>query len=187
MTAYEFKGGIGTSSRTVNLEKAEYTVGVLVQANHGDRDQLRIDGVPVGREINLTEVHSPWQSPPLSSSILIIVATDAPLIPTQCNRLAQRATIGMARTGAVGQNSSGDLFLAFSTANHIPLSSSELVPLEPMLPNNLLDPIFEAVAEAVEEAILNALVAAETMTGYAGHTAHALPLDRLKQIFSQQA
>ena len=180
MIAYEFKGGIGTSSRMVEIGTSRYTVGALVQANHGDRDQLRINGDPIGREITYDLVPSPWGSPNQPGSILVVLATDAPLISNQCTRLAQRATLGLARTGAVAQNSSGDLFLAFSTAHHLPLSAPREFEIGKMLPNSLMDPLFEATAEVVEEAILNALVAAETMTGVSGHLAYALPLDLLK-------
>lgn len=185
MICHDFKGGIGTSSRLVDSKSGLYTVGVLVQTNYGDREQLRVDGVPVGRLIGLDKVPSPWPAPPQSSSIIIVVATDAPLLPIQCKRLAQRATSGLARVGGVGQNSSGDLFLAFATGHHIPAGADEPVNLGPMIPHNHLNLFFEAVAEAVEEAILNALSAAETMTGYQGHTAYALPLNDLQHVMAK--
>jgi D-aminopeptidase len=182
MICHEFKGGIGTSSRLVETKSGVYTIGVLVQANHGERQQLRVDGVPAGRELGYDRVPNPWQEPPNASSIIIIVATDAPLLSEQCRRLAQRATVGLARTGGVGHNTSGDLFLAFATGQHIPAQADELVPLAPMLPNRHINLLFDAVADAAEESILNALAAAETMTGFAGHTAYALPLDELQQV-----
>jgi D-aminopeptidase len=184
MICHDFKGGIGTSSRLVACPSGRYTVGVLVQANYGDRRQLRVDGVPVGREISPERVPTPWEQPPQSSSIVVIVATDAPLLAVQCRRLAQRATVGLARVGGVGHNGSGDLFLAFATGNHIPAHAGEPIALK-MIPHPHLDPFFEAVAEAVEEAILNALTAAETMTGFKGHMAYALPLDELQQVMAK--
>jgi D-aminopeptidase len=185
MICYDFKGGTGTASRRVNLKFGEYMVGALVQANHGDRQQLRVDGVPVGQEIGLDRVPSPWETPPPSSSIIIVVATDAPLLPLQCRRLAQRATVGLGRTGGVGHNSSGDLFLAFATGQHIPARSTEPFQLGVMIPPNQLNPFFEATAEAVEEAILNALTSAETLRGNQGHTAQALPLNDLQHVMAK--
>lgn len=184
MICYDFKGGIGTSSRVVETPHGRYTVGALVQANHGDRRLLRIDGVLVGREIGFDRTPSPWADRVAEGSIIIVVATDAPLIPTQCKRLAQRATVGLARTGGVGHNGSGDIFLAFATGNHVDASAKAPYDLK-MLPHHHLNEIFEAVAEAVEESILNALCAAETMTGFKGRTAHALPLDEVKRVMDQ--
>ncbi|MBN1965837.1 MAG: P1 family peptidase [Anaerolineae bacterium] len=182
MMCYDFKGGIGTASRVAETKSGPYTVGALVQANHGDRPDLRMDGVPVGREIGPEHTPTPGNIAPESgSSILIIVATDAPLLPFQCQRLARRATVGLARTGTIGHNWSGDIFLGFSTANHLPPQPNGPHPVE-MLPNAQMDPIFLAVAEAVEEAILNVLCAAETMTGWQGHIAYALPLDALVEV-----
>jgi D-aminopeptidase len=158
-----------------------FNIGALVQTNYGDRHTLRVDGVPVGREIGPAVVPLPWQQPPVGSSIIVVVATDAPLISSQCSRLARRATVGLSRAGGIGMNTSGDIFLAFSTGNHYPRTADAPLPLR-MLPHGHLNPLFEAVAEAVEESILNALVAAETMVGYAGRTAYALPLDMLRQI-----
>ena len=185
MICHDFKGGIGTSSRVVGTRSGQYIVGVLVQANYGDRAQLRIEGVPVGREIGFDKVPAPWKKPPQAGSIIVIIATDAPLLSDQCKRLAQRATSGLARVGGVGHNSSGDLFLAFATGNHIPSSSDTIISLEGMLPPDQLNPLFEAVAEAVEESIYNALTAAQTMTGSLGHTAHALPLDELQNVLAR--
>jgi D-aminopeptidase len=181
MICYEFKGGTGTASRQVEIAGKVYTVGVLVQANHGDRPHLRVDGIPVGKEIGAETVPLPWPAAPASSSIIILVATDAPLLPNQCKRLAQRGTIGLARTGGYGLDTSGDLFLAFSTGNHYSQRLEGLISLY-TIPQFLMDPLVIGVSEAVEEAILNTLVAAETMTGYKGHTAYALPHDRLMQV-----
>jgi D-aminopeptidase len=185
MICHGFKGGIGTASRVLDKERGGWSVGVLVQANHGARHLLRVDGVPVGQEIPPDEVPLPWMPPPVAAgSIIVVVATDAPLLPMQCQRLAQRATIGVARVGGLGENSSGDIFIAFSTANreHSQTSSPLTPGVARMLPNNGLTPLFEAVAEATEEAIVNALCAATTMVGVDGHTAHALPLNRLREI-----
>ncbi len=181
MICHEFKGGIGTASRQVDCPSGRYTVGALVQSNYGDRHLLRVDGVPVGRELSFERIPHPWVEPPTASSIIIIIATDAPLLPFQCKRLARRATVGLARVGGIGDNGSGDIFLAFSTGNHLPLHPSTAYNLK-MLPNDQLGIFFEATAEAVEEAILNALTSAETMTGYAGHTAYELPLDDLHRL-----
>ncbi len=182
MICYDFKGGIGTSSRLADTKSGSFVVGALVQANHGDRPQLTVAGVPVGRLIDYDKVPSAWDQPPQFSSIIVILATDAPLLPPQCHRLAQRAATGLARTGGTGHNTSGDLFLAFATGNHVPARSEGLIPLKGMLPNDQMDPLIDAAAEAVEEAILNALTAAETMTGQQGRTAHALPVDELKRL-----
>lgn len=184
MICHDFKGGIGTSSRVVEHAGGRYTIGVLVQANHGDRSLFRVDGVPVGREIGPAHTPTPWPEPPSGGSIIVIIATDAPLIPTQCKRLAQRATVGLARVGSVGYNGSGDLFLAFATGNHFPAHAQAPYDLK-MLPHHHLNPFFEATAEAVEEAVLNALTAAETMTGFQGHAAHALPLDELQRVMAK--
>lgn len=185
MICHGFKGGIGTASRVLDQQQGGWTVGVLVQANHGRRPLLRVDGVPVGAEIGPDEVPTPRMTqPPGSGSIIIVVATNAPLLPHQCRRLAQRATMGVARVGGLGENSSGDIFLAFSTANrglsaqHEP---GEAIGVQ-MLANEAQTPLFEATAEATEEAIVNALCAATTMTGVDGRIAYALPLDRLQDI-----
>jgi len=183
MICHEFKGGIGTSSRRA-ATRGEYTVGALVQANYGFRADLRVDGVPVGAQIGPAEVPLPWEMLSSSSSIIVVVATDAPLLPIQCRRLAQRATTGLARAGGFGHNSSGDIFLAFATGNHLPAKARAPHELR-MLPHDQIDPLLRAVAEATEEAILNALCAAETMTGFEGHTAHALPLERLQEIVTR--
>ena len=184
MICYDFKGGIGTSSRLVETNSGSFTIGALVQANHGDRAQLTVAGVPVGRSIDYAKVPSDWEQPPSFSSIIVILATDAPLLPPQCHRLAQRAVTGLARTGGTGHNTSGDLFLAFATGNHIPARAEGRIPLEGMLPNDQMNPLIDAAAEAVEEAILNALTAAETMTGQEGRIAYALPVDELQRLMS---
>ena len=184
MICHGFKGGTGTSSRVVEIASQQYVVGALVQANHGARADFRIDGVPVGRIIDKEHTPTPGQEPDADSSVIVVLATDAPLLPGQCRRIAKRATIGLARVGGYGHNGSGDIFLAFSTGNHLPVDAGE--PLTVMsLPNKLMNPLFHGAAEAVEEAILNALTGAETMTGFQGRTAHALPLDGLKELMDK--
>lgn len=181
MICHGFKGGIGTASRLAATPSGVFTVGVLVQANYGLREDLRVDGVPVGRRITPDEVPLPGETLESPSSIIVIVATDAPLLPIQCRRLAQRATVGLARVGGQGNNSSGDIFLAFATGNRLPAGASTPYPLL-MLPNDQINPLFRGVAEATEEAILNALCAAEKMTGFNGNTAYALPHERLRAV-----
>ena len=191
MICHGFKGGIGTSSRALSADDGGWRVGVLVQANYGERRLLRVDGVPVGERIASSEVPDPYDlpstQPAATSSIIVVVAADAPLLPLQCRRLAKRATIGVGRAGGLGENDSGDIFLAFSTANRG--LYEELGPGEALtvrtLPDEALTTLFEAVVEATEEAIVNALCAATTMTGADGHTAHALPLDRLREVMAQ--
>jgi D-aminopeptidase len=175
MICHGFKAGIGTASRVVDSESGRYTLGALVQANYGRREDLRVDGVPAGRELARPA------APAAEGSILVILATDAPLLPVQCRRLARRATVGLARAGGVGYNGSGDLFLAFATGNSIPTRPSGPLALA-MLPHDHLNPFFDAVAEAVEEAILNSLAASESMTGVGGYTVPALPLDELQAV-----
>ena len=187
MVCYEFKGGTGTASRQVAANLGGYTVGVLVQCNCGRRDFLRIAGVPVGREIQENKVYS--QTPdPLgredTGSIIIVVATDAPLLPTQLKRLAHRAALGLARTGSISGNGSGDIFIAFSTANPGAAAPAGIRHLE-MLPNDRMDPLFEATVEATEEAIVNAMVGAETMTGINNHRVDALPHEKLLEVLKK--
>lgn len=180
---HQFKGGIGTSSRRVEQSIGTYTVGVLVQANHGGREEFEVAGVPVGRLIPLSAVplgpqRSPGSAPDAhKNSILITVATDAPLLPSQCVRLAHRATLGIARNGASANHLSGDLALAFSTARTglagFDFGSGQVVGID-VLPNSAISPLFAAVVEATQEAIVNALLAAETMAGVNGFTAHRL-------------
>ena len=184
MICHEFKGGIGTSSRLIDSPSGLYTVGVLVQTNYGSRSLLRVDGVPVGRELGFERVPGPWLEKASDGSIIVVIATDAPLLPVQCKRLAKRATVGLARVGGVGANGSGDIFLAFATGNHLPVPATMPYTLK-MIPHDHLDSFFEGVAEAVEEAILNALTSAETMVGWQGHTAYALPLDDLQRIMKK--
>ena len=182
MICHGFKGGIGTASRVLRTEDGGYTIGVLVQANYGSRELLTIAGVPVGREItDLQRVSTP---PPLdedTGSIIVVVATDAPLLPHQLKRLARRVPLGIGIVGGRGGNSSGDIFIAFSTANPEGSKTAEIATLA-MLPNERISPLFDATAQATEEAIVNALLAAETMTGVDGHTVYALPHDRLKDV-----
>ncbi len=185
MICHDFKGGIGTSSRVVEMMDGRFTIGVLVQANYGDRALLRVDGAPVGQLIPDAHTPLPFKKlPGPSSSIIIIVGTDAPLLPNQCDRLAQRATVGLARVGGTGYNGSGDIFLAFSTGNHLPAQGNKFLRDIQMVPNSHMNDFFNATAEAVEESILNALCAAETMIGFHGHTVHALPLDDLQEIMA---
>jgi D-aminopeptidase len=179
MTCFEFKGGIGTASRRLGEKRGGYTVGVLVQANFGRRQQLLIAGVPVGREITEGTFRKKEEG-----SIIVLVASDAPLLPHQLKRLARRSALGLARTGSVSGNTSGDLFLAFSTANP-EASTRDGVASLTMLPNERMDALFESTVQATEEAIVNALVAAETMTGRDGHRVIALPHDRLRYVLKK--
>ena len=183
MICHEFKGGIGTSSRVVENNSGEFTLGVLVQANYGLRQNLMIDGVPVGRHIGRNLVPSPWHAD--EGSIIIVVATDAPLVPSQCARLARRATQGLGRVGGHGANTSGDLVISFSTGNRLPAQQETVFNGIRMLPNADLTDIFSATVEATEESIVNALVSAETMTGFRGRTAHQLPMERVREIMER--
>jgi D-aminopeptidase len=184
MICHDFKGGIGTASRKLDEEKGGYTVGVLVQANYGDRRNLTVAGVPVGREIpDLQPVYHLEEPSPGSGSIIAVVATDAPLLPHQLKRLARRVPLGIARVGGMGADSSGDIFIAFSTANPAAAHSRKVTTLE-MLPNGRMTPLFEATVFATEEAIVNALVAAKTMVGADDNTVYALPHERLRQVLS---
>jgi D-aminopeptidase len=201
MICHEFKGGIGTASRRIDRSQGGWTVGVLVQANYGRRELLRIDGVPVGREISVDELPSPWdqldaishtadRSSPDGGSIIVVVATDAPLLPHQCARVAQRPALGLGRMGSYASHSSGDLFLAFATGNRnvsqrVGESDPRLTAGVSMVVDAQIDPLFEATVEATEEAVVNALLAAETMTGRDGVTAPALPHDRLREVMKR--
>ncbi|HTT22255.1 MAG TPA: P1 family peptidase [Candidatus Sulfotelmatobacter sp.] len=176
MICNEFKGGIGTSSRVLDAKAGGYTIGVLVQCNYGSRQQLRIAGINVGREI---PEHTVWQKD--VGSIIVVVATDAPLIPTQLKRIAKKVSLGLGRDGSYSGDGSGDIFIAFSTANPGAVGTSGVHQIS-MLPNDSLDPIFLATVQATEEAVVNAMVAAETMTGMSGHTVIALPHDRLREV-----
>lgn len=181
MNCFEFKGGIGTASRRL---ETGFTVGVLVQANFGRRHQLRIAGVPAGRDLDCERWPPCWSRQPREGSIIIVIATDAPLLPHQLKRLARRASLGLARTGSISGNGSGDIFLAFSTANPGAAQHSGQAKLA-MLPNAALDPIFEAVVESTEEAILNAMVAAETMVGRDDHRSIALPHEEVRRLMRE--
>ena len=184
-------GGTGTASRVVN----GWTVGALVQSNYGDRERLAIDGVPVGRELTRSVIPSAWDEEEAvaragAGSIIVVLATDAPLLPSQLDRLAQRAGLGIARMGGNGAHSSGDIFLAFSTANADAMQSSKaeetMTPFSvSMLPGSAMSELFWAAIESTEEAICNALVAAETTVGRDGITAHALPHDQLVDVMTQ--
>lgn len=186
MICHEFKGGTGTASRVVVENGLSYTVGALVQANYGARDLLRVDGVPVGREIgpDVVPAHrsgiSAAPPPATEGSIIVVLATDAPLIPLQCQRLARRATTGLSWVGGIGANGSGDIFIAFSTGNHI--GQNDRISNVKMLAPDAMTSLFRAAAEATEEAILNAMCMAETMSGRDGRTVHALPLDLLQEV-----
>jgi D-aminopeptidase len=185
MICNEFKGGIGTASRKLSTREGGFTVGVLVQCNYGVRPNLRIAGVPVGREIP-EEV--PYASAPFGEmdrgSIIVVVATDAPLMSHQLKRLARRVSLGLGRNGSISGNGSGDIFIAFSTANAGASTADHVVNLK-MLPNDMLDPVFTATVQATEEAIVNAMVAAETMTGMENHKVIALPHDGLRAVLKK--
>jgi len=178
MICNEFKGGIGTASRVLDAKHGGYTVGVLVQCNYGRRDQLRIAGVPVGKEIP-GHVYDDD-----TGSIIVVVATDAPLIPTQLKRVARRVSLGLGRDGSYSGDGSGDIFIAFSTANAGAGGSKGSHQIT-MLPNEQLDPVFLATVQATEEAVVNAMVAAETMTGIDNHKVQGLPHDRLREILKK--
>ncbi len=184
MICYEFKGGTGTASRIIPVAEGDnsgrtYTIGALVQANCGRRPQLTIAGVPVGKEIPGSVY------PKENGSIIIVVATDAPLLPGQLKRLARRASLGLARTGSISGNGSGDLFLAFSTANPGVADPDQPTHTVQTIPNDRMDPIFEATVQAVEEAIVNALVDNQTMVGEDNHRVEALPHDKLHALLQK--
>jgi len=189
MNTLGFKGGIGTASRLVEVGDTTYTVGVLVQSNFGAKFNLTVAGVPVGLELKDT-LNYELKAPPLSSrqegdgSIIVIVATDAPLLPHQLKRIAHRVPLGIALVGGRGSNGSGDIFLAFSTANEGAFSRSENVAVT-SLSNDRISPLFQATTHAVEEAIVNAMVAAETMEGINGNKSYALPHDLLRQVLKK--
>ncbi len=188
MICHRFKGGIGTSSRLARVAGETYTVGVLVQCNYGGRGPFRVAGVPVGREITDLLPERPGagdQAIPgadRDGSIIVVVATDAPVLPHQLERMARRVSLGLARNGSISSNGSGDIFVAFSTANREAASEEEAAAEARVLANSRLNPLFSATVEATEEAIINALVAAETMTGANDVTVHALPHDRLQEV-----
>ncbi len=179
MICNEFKGGIGTASRQVSLKDGNYTVGVLVQCNFGLRENLRIAGVPVGREIRDDLVKKSE-----TGSIIVVVATDAPLLPHQLKRMARRVTLGLGRLGSISGNGSGDIFIAFSTANPAvsrPSGNSTVF----MVSNDEMNPLFKATVEATEESVVNAMVAAETMTGIDDKRVVGLPHDRLREVLKK--
>ena len=187
MIAFEFKGGMGTSSRKLTDRLGGWTVGVLVQANFGRRFQLMISGTPVGKHLisdaPFTNGDNPLKNE--EGSLIVIIATDAPLLPHQLKRLAKRASLGMARTGSLGGNGSGDIYLAFSTANPGVANPSSGIAQIQALSNEHLDPILFSCVHATEEAIVNSMIAAETMTGRDGLTIKALPHDELRSILNQ--
>ncbi len=183
MMCLGFKGGTGTSSRIVKIKDSTYTVGVIVQSNFGGKRNFTVAGVPVGRELKDT-LNYVYKAPPKSrrkegdGSIIVIVATDAPFLPHQLKRIAQRVPLGIGIVGGRGSNGSGDIFLAFSTANENAFSRDETTTVE-SYSNDLISPFFDATVQAVEEAIINAMIAAETMEGINGNKAYALPHDLL--------
>ena len=179
MVCYEFKGGIGTSSRVLAAAEGSYALGVLVQANFGLRHQMRIAGIPVG-----VELRDGLNRSEDGGSVIIVVATNAPLLPHQAKRLARRAALGIARTGSVAGNGSGDLFVAFSTVP-VPSPGPDGVASVAMLDNERMGPLFEAVVAATEEAVVNALVAGRTMTGWQGHRVAGLPLAEVRRILER--
>ena len=185
MVCNGFKGGIGTSSRRLTDKDGGYTIGVLVQCNYGVRRNLRIAGVPVGREI---ESEDPYAFVPSDlaerGSIIVVVATNAPLLPHQLKRLARRVSLGLGRTGSIAGNGSGDIFIAFSTANPGASDLGHVIDLR-MLPNDSMDPLFAATVQATEESIVNAMVAATDMTGIDGHHVRALPHDELRAVLAK--
>jgi len=190
MICNEFKGGIGTSSRVLQAKAGGYSVGVLVQCNYGRRDQLRIAGVPVGKEIPERPAYGGDENASSAmggndvGSIIVVVATDAPLLPPQLKRVAKRVSLGLGRNGSYSGDGSGDIFLAFSTANPGAVGTKGLHQLT-MLPNDSLDPIFLATVQATEEAVINAMVAAETVKGIDDHEVIALPHDRLREVLKK--
>jgi D-aminopeptidase len=181
MVCHEFKCGIGTASRVVAIDSQRYTVGVLVQANYGLRDTLRIAGAPVGKHLRRNRVYS--EAPPASEtgSIIIVAATDAPLLPHQLKRIARRAAMGLARNGSYAGNGSGDLFVAFSTANEQAVAGKALRTAT-FVDNDSIDPLFRATVEATEESIVNAMVAARDMRGDQGHLVNAIPHEELRAV-----
>ena len=182
MVCNGFKGGIGTASRKVDAKNGGYTVGILVQCNYGTKDNLRIAGIPVGREISGDD---PYASTSFANddhgSIIVVVATDAPLVAHQLKRLARRVSLGLGRNGSISGNGSGDIFIAFSTANSGAAAADHVIDLK-MLPNDKLGPVFAATVQATEEAIINAMIAAETMTGIENHKVIALPHEKLREV-----
>ncbi len=182
MRTYEFKGGIGTSSRIVNTEQGKFTLGVLVQSNFGRRSHLRIAGAPVGKEIPDLMPEQNVVEQINGNSIIVIIATDAPLLPVQLDRVARRAALSLGLNGSIGMDGSGDIFIAFSTGNRLKTGSAEMQQLEMV---SDINPLFEATVHATEEAIINAIVAGETMEGINGNVVHAIPHDLLKKALKK--
>lgn len=190
MICHRFKGGIGTSSRLAEVGGDTYTVGVLVQCNYGSREPFRVAGVPVGREIadlmperpNGAQLEGVEGEADRDGSIIVVVATDAPVLTHQLERMARRVSLGLARNGSTSSNGSGDIFVAFSTANQEAAAERDAAADARVLANGRLNPLFTATVEATEEAIINALIAAETMTGANDVTVHALPHERLREV-----
>jgi D-aminopeptidase len=185
MVCNGYKGGIGTASRKLSDKDGGYLLGVLVQCNYGTRQNLRIAGIPVGREIDGDDPYA-WVPSAVAErgSIIVVVATNAPLLPHQLKRIARRVTLGIGRNGSIAGNGSGDIFIAFSTANGGASELGHVVQLQ-MLPNDSLDPLFAATVQATEEAIVNAMVAATDMTGIDGHHVRALPHDQLRAVLAK--
>jgi D-aminopeptidase len=185
MVCNGFKGGIGTSSRKLEAKDGGYTVGVLVQCNYGSRQNLRIAGIPVGREISSEDPYA-YQPSEISErgSIIVVVATDAPVLSHQLKRMARRVSLGLGRTGSISGDGSGDIFIAFSTANPHADGGKTVVDLK-FLPNDALDPIFAATVQATEEAVINAMVAARTMTGIENHKVTGLPHDKVREVLKK--
>jgi D-aminopeptidase len=179
MICFEFKGGTGTSSRKLPEKSGGYTVGVLVQCNFGEGYELRIAGVPIGNEFKPPAIWSKEKG-----SIIVVVATDAPLLPHQMKRIARRVTLGLGRLGSISGNDSGDIFIAFSTANEGAGLAKKPANVQ-MLPNEDMDALFEATVQATEEAVVNAMVAAKTMTGINNHVVEALPHDKLRELLKK--
>jgi D-aminopeptidase len=186
MVCNGFKGGIGTASRRFEVKgDGAYTVGVLVQCNYGVRQNLRIAGIPVGREIPSEDSYTGTSfAADDHGSIIVVVATDAPLLPHQLKRLARRVSLGLGRNGSISGNGSGDIFIAFSTANPGASATDHVVDLK-MLPNDKIEPVFAATVQCVEEAVINAMIAAETMTGIDNHRVRALPHDELRAVLKK--
>ncbi len=181
MICFEFKGGIGTSSRIVECESGTYTIGAIVQTNFGRREDLYINNKPVGKLLNENEIPLPWDTPANDGSLLVALATDAPLLPSQCKRVSKRASLAMARSGAIGEEGSGDFFLTFSTTNSYSYDNENVYSIK-MFPSEQLDFIFEGAIESVQEAIINSICMGETLQGQKQRKVHALPLDRLVAI-----
>ena len=184
MNCHEFKGGIGTSSRRVTIGGQSFCIGVLVQANYGRRDRLCLDGIPIGKHIPVTDLPAPWEKSRMDGSIIMVAATDAPLLPIQLSRLARRMGLGLGRVGGVGETRSGDIFLAFSTANRLPPWDTDLLVSVQTLRETGMTYLYDGVIEAVEESVWNALCAAETTTGRLGRISYAIDMERVSDIIA---